>query len=269
MIEHTKLVKVCSAFIEPLSIVSTEQLLNGFSNDNFLIRTQQSAYLLKCYKTQWPTIGLQAQQALSKQFICPKPIWTDKKNNYAAFNYIEGDIAQNNTQQNLISKLAKVHAYPVKTPAMNIAQELLYYQQSDIYKHHQLQIEQALKSIAHMPYSEGFCHNDLVKDNIIVNASGMYLIDFEYAQTNDVYFDLAALAVSFNLNAQSREALLNSYKACLEKKDGFYFSTKKLDYYILLFLVLCIGWYEQRDINTKSAGLRAQLIKLLERLRCH
>ncbi len=47
-----------------------------------------------------------------------------------------------------------------------------------------------------MPFNAGFCHNDLVKDNIIVNASGMYLIDFEYAQTNDVYFDLAALAVS-------------------------------------------------------------------------
>ncbi|MEL0648693.1 phosphotransferase [Pseudoalteromonas agarivorans] len=268
MIEHTQLVKVCSAFIEPLSIVSTERLLNGFSNDNFLIRTQQSAYLLKHYKTNWPTIGLQAQQALSKQFICPKPIWTDKDSNYAAFNYIEGEIAQKHIQQNLISKLAKVHVHPIKTPQMNIALELLNYQHCDIYKDSQLQIEQALKSIAKMPYSEGFCHNDLVKDNIIVNASGMYLIDFEYAQTNDVYFDLAALAVSFNLNAQSRGALLNSYKACLEKKDGFYFSTKKLDYYILLFLVLCIGWYEQRDINTKSAGLRAQLIKLLEYLKC-
>lgn len=266
MIEYTQLVKVCSAFMEPLSIVSTERLLNGFSNDNFLIRTQQSAYLLKCYKTQWPAIGLQAQQELSKQFICPKPIWTDKKNNYAAFNYIEGDIAQNNTQQSLISKLAKVHAYPVKTPPMNIAQELLYYQQSDIYKHHQLQIEHALKSIAKMPYSEGFCHNDLVKDNIIVNTSGMYLIDFEYAQTNDIYFDLAALAVSFNLNEQSREALLNSYKTYLKKEGEFYHSTEKLDYYSVLFLVLCIGWYEQRDINTKSVGLRAQLIKLLKTL---
>lgn len=267
MIEHYQLVKVCSAFVEPLSIVSIERLVNGFSNDNFLVRTQQRSYLLKRYKTQWPAIGLQAQQELSKQFICPRPIWTDKKNSYAAFNYIEGNIAQKNIQQSLISKLAKVHVYPIKTPLMNIAQELLNYQYCDIYKQYQLQIEHALKNITNMPYSEGFCHNDLVKDNIIVNASSMYLIDFEYAQTNDVYFDLAALAVSFNLNEQSREALLNCYKACLEKEGEFYHSAKKLNYYSVLFLVLCIGWYELRDISTKSVGLRAQLIKLLEYLK--
>ncbi len=58
MIAHTQLVKMCSAFIEPTSIVSSERLLNGFSNDNFLIRTEQQGYLLKCYKSHWPNTAL-------------------------------------------------------------------------------------------------------------------------------------------------------------------------------------------------------------------
>lgn len=46
----------------------------------------------------------------------------------------------------------------------------------------------------------GFCYNDLVKENIIVNELGMFLIDFEYVKSNDVYFDLVVLVVSFVLN---------------------------------------------------------------------
>ena len=91
----------------------------------------------------------------------------------------------------------------------------------------------------------------------------MYLIDFEYAQTNDVYFDLAALAVSFNLNEQSKKALLNNYKNSVDKKSTFYPSIDKLNYYKLFFLVLCIAWYEERSITSKSIMLRAQLNKLV------
>ncbi|TMO03227.1 phosphotransferase [Pseudoalteromonas sp. S558] len=264
MIEHHQLVKMCSAFIEPASVISSERLLNGFSNDNFLIRTKQQGHLLKCYKSHWPAIGLEAQRFLSEFNICPAPLWLDKANQCAAFDYIEGDTAQSRTSvaHSLINKLAQVHAYCVKTPLMNIAQELLFYQRSTIYKQYQSQIEKTLKVISDMPFNEGFCHNDLVKENIIVSASGMYLIDFEYAKTNDVYFDLASLAISFNLSEQNERALLADYENCTVKKNKFTQSIDKLNCYKLLYLVLCIGWYEQRAIKNKSVELRAQLNKI-------
>ncbi|MBH0028398.1 phosphotransferase [Pseudoalteromonas sp. SWN29] len=263
MIEHTELVKICSAFVEPTSIVSSERLLNGFSNDNFLIRTEQQGYLLKCYKSHWPNAGLEAQHFLSDFNICPAPIWLDKENGRAVFNYIEGKSAQSDITLSFINKLAQVHKYAVPTATMDIAKELLFYQRTDVYIQYKPQIEQALKAVATMQFNEGFCHNDLVKDNIIVNASGMYLIDFEYAQTNDVYFDLAALAVSFNLNEHSKTALLNSYKNSVDKTKTFNLSMDKLNYYKLFFLVLCIGWYEERSITNESVMLRAQLTKLV------
>ncbi|MEN8634730.1 phosphotransferase [Pseudoalteromonas distincta] len=263
MIAHTQLVKMCSAFIEPTSIVSSERLLNGFSNDNFLIRTEQQGYLLKCYKSHWPNIGLEAQRFLSDFNICPAPIWLDKENGRAVFNYIEGKSAQSDITLSFINKLAQVHNYKVSTAPMDIAKELHFYQNTGVYTQYKLQIEQALKAVTAMSFNAGFCHNDLVKDNIIVNASGMYLIDFEYAQTNDVYFDLAALAVSFNFNESSESALLNNYKNSIDKTKTFDLSIDKLNYYKLFFLVLCIGWYEERGITNKSVMLRAQLNKLV------
>lgn len=262
MIEYNQLVKMCSAFIEPKSIVSSERLLNGFSNDNFLIRTEQQGYLLKCYKSRWPSDGLEAQRFLSDLDICPAPIWLDKKNSRAVFDYIEGETAQSDITLSLVNKLAQVHSYSATTTPMDIAKELHFYQNTDVYTLYKSQIERALKAVTAMPFNAGFCHNDLVRDNIVVNASGMYLIDFEYAQTNDVYFDLAALCVSFNLDGQSEGELLDNYSKYSRAGVSFFKSVNKLDFFKLFFLILSIGWYEQRDITNHLIELRAQLNKL-------
>ena len=262
MINHTELVNICSAFIAPKSIITSEQLLDGLSNDNFLVRTEQQAYLLKCYKQHWPEVGLEAQRVLSNQNVCPAPIWLDKANKHAAFNYIEGGSAHSGLTQNLVSKLAKMHGYSITTQPMKIAQELLFYKQSRIYQQYQPAIKHALDTVTKMPFNAGFCHNDLVTENIIENATGMYLIDFEYAKTNDVYFDLAALAVSFKLNKKSDKILLAHYQKCQQGRGDFVQSINKLNCYKLLYLVLCIGWYEQRAIKTESLQLNAQLYQL-------
>jgi thiamine kinase len=263
MLAPSQVVDICSAFIAPEEIVSSQRLLTGLSNDNFLIRTQQQAYLLKCYKAHWPGAALAAQGILSRDNICPAPIWLDPVNRRAAFNYIEAELAHSHITLDLVRKLAQVHNYALKTPTMDIAQELHCYHQSDVYKQHQVALQSALISVANMPLSLGFCHNDLVKENILVNSQGMYFIDFEYAQTNDVYFDLAALTVSFKLSSAHQTLLLHSYHRYRLAKEPFYLSITKLNCYKLFFLVLCIGWYEQRGITNKVPELRVQLDELI------
>ena len=262
MNQHSQLVNICSAFLVPSTITSTEYLVNGLSNDNFLIRTDSQAYLLKCYKSYWPQVGLHAQYELSKQQVCSAPIWLDKQNKRAAFNYIDGDVAQSYLAMPLLTKLVKLHAYTTNNEAMNIALELQAYQHLLVFKQYEKLISKTLKSIANMPVDSGFCHNDLVKENIVVNPQGVYLIDFEYAQTNDVYFDLAALVVSFKLDASGKQALLNNYKTHT-LSGQFYLSMHKLNCYQLVYLLLCIGWYEQRAINNQVVVLRAQLDELI------
>jgi len=259
---HSQLVKICSAFLAPSTITSTEYLVNGLSNDNFLIRTDTQSYLLKCYQSYWPEVALQAQCELSKQQVCPAPIWLDKQNKRAAFNYIEGEVAESYLAMPLLAKLVKVHAHTTDTQTMNIALELQAYRHLLVFKEFDKHIDKVLESIANMPIEHGFCHNDLVKENIVVNPQGVYLIDFEYAQKNDVYFDLAALAVSFNLDSATKHALLKSYQA-YTPSEQFYLSMHKLECYQIVYLLLCIGWYEQRAINNKVVVLRAQLDELI------
>lgn len=266
MNQHSQLVNICRAFLVPSKITSTEYLVNGLSNDNFLIRTDEQAYLLKCYKAHWPQIGLDAQYELSKQHVCPAPIWLDKRNMHAAFNYIEGNIAHSNLTGALLTKLVKVHAYKTDNKTMNIAEQLHVYRHLLVFKAYKKHMNKALKNIASMPLDSGFCHNDLVKENIVVNSQGVYLIDFEYAQTNDVYFDLAALAVSFKLDTLDKQALLKNYKT-QTLSSQFYLSMHKLNCYQLVYLLLCIGWYEQRAINNKVVVLRAQLDELIALMR--
>ena len=150
---------------------------------------------------------------------------------------------------------------------MDIAYEINYYRQTARYQQHASLIEQSLAYIAAAPKDMGFCHNDLVKENIIVNESGMFLIDFEYAKSNDVYFDLAALVVSFGLNESQQLQLLKNYQSCVCEHREFNLSLEKLAAFHAVFLLLCICWYEQRGAMDKVVPLLTQLNHFIEEVK--
>lgn len=263
MRKQAELISVCRAFLAPHTIINIDKLHKGLSNENYLIHTQSHAYVLKYYKAEWPQRGLQAQYVLSKQRICPAPVWLNAPHKQAAFEYIEGNTATLTIPSNLVSKLAKMHRFDVDAPHMNISQAFIVYKTHRAFKHYEQHLKKAFATVASMPIDLGFCHNDLVKENIIVNNQDVYFIDFEYAKNNDVYFDLAALTISFELAHDEQISLLKAYKkqACLSNK--FYLSVNKLNCFKCFYLLLCICWYEQRAINNRSIVLRAQLDELV------
>jgi len=55
------------------------------------------------------------------------------------------------------------------------------------------------------------CHNDLLPGNVLVDDERVWLIDFEYAGMNDVFFDLANLSVNSGLADDHDERLLRLY----------------------------------------------------------
>src|SRR5574344_1287450 len=55
------------------------------------------------------------------------------------------------------------------------------------------------------------CHNDLVFGNIIFADSKAYFIDFEYAATNSIFFDLASFISENNLSEQQKDLFLSTY----------------------------------------------------------
>ncbi len=55
------------------------------------------------------------------------------------------------------------------------------------------------------------CHNDLLPANVLFDDGRVWLLDFEYAGMNDVFFDLGNLAVNASLSGDAEEALLQAY----------------------------------------------------------
>ncbi|MGB1293665.1 MAG: phosphotransferase [Pseudoalteromonas sp.] len=266
MMSFDKISAIFSAFNPQLAITHTERLHSGLSNDNFLVRTSNHGYLLKCYREHWPVVGLAAQKKFAALSVCSTPLWTDQAQQIAIFEYIEGTTAQSELNHQLISKLVQLHQHSVLTEPMDIKYELDYYQSTTLYEYYQGVIEHALARIYTFKKDLGFCHNDLVKENIIENDTGVYLIDFEYAKSNDVYFDLAALAVSFKLNQKQKIDLLNVYQKKRSHSVDFHPSVDKLICYEVVFLVLCICWYSARNVDDKVTTLRAQLDDLISKM---
>ena len=55
------------------------------------------------------------------------------------------------------------------------------------------------------------CHNDLLPGNILFAEDRVWLLDFEYAGMNDVFFDLGNLSVNSELGHDAEERLLQLY----------------------------------------------------------
>jgi thiamine kinase-like enzyme len=55
------------------------------------------------------------------------------------------------------------------------------------------------------------CHNDLLPANVLFGDDRVWLLDYEYAGMNDVFFDLANLSVNSGFNRSADERLLTRY----------------------------------------------------------
>jgi len=55
------------------------------------------------------------------------------------------------------------------------------------------------------------CHNDLLPGNILFSDDRVWLLDFEYAGMNDVFFDLGNLSVNSELGHDAEERVLELY----------------------------------------------------------
>jgi len=58
-----------------------------------------------------------------------------------------------------------------------------------------------------------FCHNDLVTQNCLFKRDGLVFIDWEFAQRNNPWFDLASIVLYFELDQKEAECFLASYRS--------------------------------------------------------
>ena len=71
-----------------------------------------------------------------------------------------------------------------------------------------LRIESAF---AKSPENTVACHNDLLPTNVLFDSDRTWLLDFEYAGMNNLYFDLGNLSVNSELDEAGDETILTCY----------------------------------------------------------
>ena len=67
------------------------------------------------------------------------------------------------------------------------------------------------KAFSAAPTASVPCHNDLLPGNLLFDDERVWLLDFEYAGMNDVFFDLANLSVNAALSEPADQELLRLY----------------------------------------------------------
>lgn len=61
------------------------------------------------------------------------------------------------------------------------------------------------------PTQPVFCHNDLVEENCLFDTQQVWLIDWEFAQSNNPWFDLGSIILYFKLDPTQTNKLLTHY----------------------------------------------------------
>lgn len=60
-------------------------------------------------------------------------------------------------------------------------------------------------------HTKVLCHQDLVPENFIFDGQRLYLIDWEYAEWSNPYYDLASICIEHGYTNEEKELLLSCY----------------------------------------------------------
>lgn len=241
------------------NITQTRMLAQGLSNYNFYVEANQQTYLLKCFRYQFPKLALEQQKHMvTKQAI----IGVSEQHHCALFQYLAGRTMMVSDYHigKVVKALRLLHQQSCESNRVHL--NVLFSPFNHLCQYQQLRpcIDKALAEIESFVRHEGFCHNDLVLENILKTESDLVFIDYEYAGNNDVFFDLAAISESFTLNRQEQEALLKEYcrtaKITLASSDAL----SKLSAYQHLYNALCCLWYYEKGMTELAKPLLTRLV---------
>jgi thiamine kinase-like enzyme len=94
----------------------------------------------------------------------------------------------------------------------------------------------------------GFIHGDLSMGNILVTNSSIGIVDWEYANVRDCRWDLATIAVEFELNSDEFNNLCDVYlKQKGLQEDNFIDVAKS---WAVIYAITCLSWAKKNNQQT-------------------
>lgn len=201
------------------------QLGCGLNNHSYLIASDSRRFALRLageklaanpawQRTEWQALALAHSAGLA-----PAPRHLDTKAGVLVCDYLcpDTNVAENLTTVGAL--LRRIHALPQLAPGPTLAARCEA--AASAVRSVQPGTWQQLQALAarvgplltqlENTGPQGLCHNDLLRANRVISGGELWAIDWEYAATGPVWFDLAAVCAGDELDGPARHALLTGY----------------------------------------------------------
>ncbi|WP_105253814.1 phosphotransferase [Pseudoalteromonas sp. T1lg75] len=234
-------------------------LPQGVSNENYRVDTEQGTLLVKLYGKPVPAAAIDAQRALAQQGVCPAPVYVDNDHRCAIFAYAPGQMPGDFDGEQALLRLVQIHGLPSGGTALDLHAELAGYANDPCYRPYAQALQEVIALTQAVAEDYCFCHNDLIKENIISHRGQWQCIDFEYAQHGDRYFDLAMLTLSFKLSAGQQQSLFSNYFRTMKLQGNW----QKFKAMQKLVAALNYFWYVRHKVQHRIDEAKLSLDALM------
>lgn len=178
-----------------------------------LIEVANKRFVLKVFQHSYKRT-INAERWANTLDLSPKIVYA--ANNIQILDYIVDQGFSENKLSVLADAIQSMHSarYSPTTEfdLLGFAHEYLQTADASTLAWHQ-QLLPILNEFLADPTPWAFCHNDLVVENCLFSPQGnAVIIDWEFAQPNNPWFDLAAVILYFKLNKTQAKEFLENYQ---------------------------------------------------------
>jgi len=238
---------------------------DGHNHHTGLIKSDEKYYVLKVFEHSFNRT-IATEHLMSELEISPRLYLA--ANNIALYEYIDDLGYAPSRLRDIANSLNLAH----QSKTLNLGNfDLLgfchsYLKSADSNTHawHAALIP-ALKEFIEDPTPWVLCHNDLVTQNCLFDNEIVFFIDWEFAQRNNPWFDLAAIILYFDLSSSLTRSFLDSYQQGLNQTTEnriFYTSQIAVLWCDLLWSMHTMG----NDYKYNNTDRFTQLRKLAQKL---
>jgi thiamine kinase-like enzyme len=211
---------------------------SGLNHRAFVIESANLRYVLKLFKSPIP-LAVAAQRWAAKLSLSPKVLYSPRDGRYMLMEFADGKNLQGTelTSENIdaiAQSLKTLHGEPIDQTIianghfdyLGFCQTYLENCDPQIRKKHDSLLS-TLNVFTQDKTPSRFCHNDLVASNCVFSSEQVVLLDWEFAQINNPWFDLVSIIYYLKLNKSHAQRFLNTYQTDLGSsfEQNIYYAT--------------------------------------------
>jgi thiamine kinase-like enzyme len=193
---------------------------DGQNHHTGLIQAGDKKFVLKIFKHSFNRT-IEAEYWASERLISPRLYMA--ANNTALYEFIEDQGYNPKRLKDLARTLSHTHTNRddkkrvSEFDLIGFCDNYLVTAEAEIHQWHAA-LMPALLEFTQDQTPRTFCHNDLVVENCLFTTNSALIIDWEFAQSNNPWFDLGAIIYYFGLTKSQTEEFLACYLPGWENK---------------------------------------------------